>query len=228
VHLNLHETFSTPHGGGGPGAGPVGVKQKLERFLPVPRIIKQKNVYRFDYNYPDSIGKIKATYGNVSVILKAYIYILLMGGNGLTESSEIAVLNANYMKKKLVDSKLYDLPGRELRKHEFVISAERLRSEKGIRALDIAKRLLDYGLHPPTVYFPLIVKEALMIEPTESESKKTLDLYIDTLLRIAQEDASVVKSAPHNTAVQRIDEVSAVKNPILTWKTVENAKEQTA
>lgn len=228
VHLNLHKTFSTPHGGGGPGAGPVGVKQKLERFLPVPRIIKQKNVYRFDYNYPDSIGKIKATYGNVSVILKAYIYILLMGGNGLTESSEIAVLNANYMKKKLVDSKLYDLPGRELRKHEFVISAERLRSEKGIRALDIAKRLLDYGLHPPTVYFPLIVKEALMIEPTESESKKTLDLYIDTLLRIAQEDASVVKSAPHNTAVQRIDEVSAVKNPILTWKTVENAKEQTA
>jgi glycine dehydrogenase subunit 2 len=227
VHLNLHKTFSTPHGGGGPGAGPVGVKQKLERFLPVPRIVKQKNTYRFDYNFPDSIGKIKATYGNVSVILKAYIYILLMGGNGLTESSEIAVLNANYMKKKLVDSKLYDLPGRELRKHEFVISAERLRSTKGIRALDIAKRLLDYGLHPPTVYFPLIVKEALMIEPTESESKKTLDLYIDTLLRIAQEDASLVKGAPHNTVVQRIDEISAVKNPILTWKTIEKAQEQT-
>jgi glycine dehydrogenase subunit 2 len=227
VHLNLHKTFSTPHGGGGPGAGPVGVKQKLERFLPVPRIVKQKNTYRFDYIFPDSIGKIKATYGNVSVILKAYIYILLMGGNGLTESSEIAVLNANYMKKKLVDSKLYDLPGRELRKHEFVISAERLRSTKGIRALDIAKRLLDYGLHPPTVYFPLIVKEALMIEPTESESKKTLDLYIDTLLRIAQEDASLVKGAPHNTVVQRIDEISAVKNPILTWKTIEKAQEQT-
>ncbi len=218
VHLNLHKTFSTPHGGGGPGSGPVGVTEKLGRFLPVPRITKKQNTFCFDYNYPDSIGKIKATYGNISVILKAYIYILLMGGNGLKEASEIAVLNANYMKKKLVDSTLYQLPYRELRKHEFVVSCEQLRSTKGIRALDVAKRLLDYGLHPPTIYFPHIVKEALMIEPTESESKKTLDEYIDILLRIAQEDPDLVKDAPHNTAVQRIDEIGAVKNPILTWK----------
>jgi glycine dehydrogenase subunit 2 len=225
VHLNLHKTFSTPHGGGGPGSGPVGVKQKLERFLPVPWIMKKEGNYYFDYEYPDSIGKIKAAYGNVSVILKAYIYILLMGGNGLKEASEIAVLNANYMKKKLVDSNLYELPYRELRKHEFVISCERLLSNKGIRALDVGKRLLDYGLHPPTVYFPLIVKEAFMIEPTESESKKTLDIYIETLLKIAQEDPTLIKSAPHNTVVRRIDEIGAVKNPIFTWKTLEKPKE---
>jgi glycine dehydrogenase subunit 2 len=225
VHINLHKTFSTPHGGGGPGSGPVGVKQKLERFLPIPRVVKKQHTFCFDYDYPDSIGKIKATYGNISVILKAYIYILLMGEDGLKETSEIAVLNANYMKKKLVDSALYQFPYRELRKHEFVISCEHLLSTRGIRALDIAKRLLDYGLHPPTVYFPLIVKEALMIEPTESESKKTLDVYIDTLLRIAQEDPSLVKNAPHNTVVQRIDETGAVKNPILTWKNMEKLKE---
>ena len=218
VHINLHKTFSTPHGGGGPGAGPVGVKQKLERFLPVPRIVKKQHLYRFDYDYPDSIGKIKAAYGNTSVIIKAYIYVLLMGGNGLKETSEVAVLNANYMRKKLVDSTLYQLPYRELRKHEFVISCEQLLATKGIRALDVAKRLLDYGLHPPTVYFPLIVKEALMIEPTESESKKTLDGYIATLLKIAQEEPDLVKEAPHNTVVRRIDEIGAVKNPILTWK----------
>jgi len=218
VHINLHKTFSTPHGGGGPGAGPVGVKQKLERFLPVPRIVKKQHLYRFDYDYPGSIGKIKAAYGNTSVIIKAYIYVLLMGGNGLKETSEVAVLNANYMRKKLVDSTLYQLPYRELRKHEFVISCEQLLATKGIRALDVAKRLLDYGLHPPTVYFPLIVKEALMIEPTESESKKTLDGYIATLLKIAQEEPDLVKEAPHNTVVRRIDEIGAVKNPILTWK----------
>lgn len=221
VHINLHKTFSTPHGGGGPGAGPVGVKQKLERFLPVPRIVKKQHLYHFDYEYPDSIGKIKAAYGNTSVIIKAYIYVLLMGGNGLKETSEIAVLNANYMRKKLVDSSLYQLPYRELRKHEFVLSCEQLLATKGIRALDVAKRLLDYGLHPPTVYFPLIVKEALMIEPTESESKKTLDGYIETLLKIAQEESNLVKEAPHNTVVRRIDEIGAVKNPVLTWKQVD-------
>jgi glycine dehydrogenase subunit 2 len=177
-----------------------------------------KDSYSFDYNYPHSIGKIKATYGNISVILKAYIYILLMGGNGLTEASDIAVLNANYMKKKLVDSHLYELPFRDLRKHEFVLSGQHLLNMNGIRALDIAKRLLDYGLHPPTVYFPHLVKEALMIEPTETESKKNLDAYIDALVNIAQENPELVKNAPKNTAVRRIDEVGAVKNPILTWK----------
>ena len=139
------------------------------------------------------------------------------GKDGLKEASEIAVLNANYMKKKLVDSKKYDLPCKELRKHEFVISCERLLKEKGIRALDIAKRLLDYGMHPPTVYFPLIVKEALMIEPTESESKKTLDEYIDALIKIAEEEPAVVKDAPSNASVRRVDEAGAIKNPILTW-----------
>ncbi len=218
VHLNLHKTFSTPHGGGGPGSGPIGVQKKLEPFLPIPRIIKNKDTYCFDHNYSQSIGKIKEYYGNFSVLLKAYIYILLMGGNGLKETSEIAVLNANYMKKKLVDSKKYDLPYKELRKHEFVISCERLLKEKGVKALDVAKRLLDYGLHPPTVYFPLIVKEALMIEPTESESKKTIDEYIDALIQIAEENQEIVKNSPNNTSVTRIDEASAVKNLILTWK----------
>jgi glycine dehydrogenase subunit 2 len=220
VHLNLHKTFSTPHGGGGPGSGPIGVKKKLERFLPVPRIVKHKDKYSFDYDIPQSIGKIKAHYGNFPVLLKAYIYILLMGSDGLKESSEIAVLNANYMKKKIVDSKKYDMPYKELRKHEFVVSCENLLNKKGVRALDVAKRLLDYGLHPPTIYFPLIVKEALMIEPTESESKKTLDEYIDVLIKIADEDPEIVKNAPNNTAVKRVDEAGAIKNQILTWKSV--------
>jgi len=218
VHLNVHKTFSTPHGGGGPGAGPIGVQKKLEPFLPVPRIQKQKNQYISSYDYPKSIGKIKGYYGNVSVLLKAYCYCLLMGGDGLQKTSEIAVLNANYMKEHLIKNKMFDMPYRSLRKHEFVISCESLKKTKNIRALDIAKRLLDYGLHPPTIYFPLIVKEALMIEPTESESKDTLDSYIHTLSQIAQEDPESVRKAPSNTPVQRIDEHGAVKNPILTWK----------
>jgi len=224
VHLNLHKTFSTPHGGGGPGAGPIGVKKKLERFLPIPRIVKKNDKYHFNYEYHESIGKIKAFYGNFSVMLKAYIYILLMGNNGLKETSEIAVLNSNYMKKKIVDSKKYEMPYRDLRKHEFVISCEGLRQKKGIRALDIAKRLLDYGLHPPTIYFPLIVKEALMIEPTESESKRSLDKYIETLIKIAGENKDVVKNAPNNTSVKRVDEAGAIKNPILTWKSLQRYK----
>lgn len=221
VHINLHKTFSTPHGGGGPGSGPVGVKKHLEPFLPIPRIIKTKTGYDLSYQHPQSIGKIKSWYGNISAIIKAYTYILLMGADGLTEASEVAVLNANYMKQKLVESGFYDLPFQPLRKHEFVLSAERLLNTKGIRALDIAKRLLDYGLHPPTVYFPHIVKEALMIEPTESESRQTLDEYINALIAIAKEDPAMSKGAPHETAVRRIDEVGAVKTPILTWKTLE-------
>ena len=224
VHLNLHKTFSTPHGGGGPGAGPIGMKKKLEQFLPVPRIVKKNDKYHFNYEYHESIGKIKAFYGNFSVLLKAYIYILLMGNNGLKETSEIAVLNSNYMKKKIVDSKKYEMPYGDLRKHEFVISCEGLRQEKGIRALDVAKRLLDYGLHPPTIYFPLIVKEALMIEPTESESKRSLDKYIETLIKIAGENKDVVKNAPNNTSVKRVDEAGAIKNPILTWKSLQRYK----
>jgi glycine dehydrogenase subunit 2 len=219
VHLNLHKTFSTPHGGGGPGSGPIGVNIKLEKFLPIPRIGKNHDgTFIFDYDAPESIGKIKSFYGNFSVLLKAYIYILMLGGNGLRETSEIAVLNSNYMKKKILNSRRYEMPFKELRKHEFVLSCAKLKREKDIRAVDVAKRLLDNGFHPPTVYFPLIVKEALMIEPTESESKKDLDNYIETLVKIADEPPDVVKNAPNNTPVKRLDEVSATKNPILTWK----------
>jgi glycine dehydrogenase subunit 2 len=217
VHLNLHKTFSTPHGGGGPGSGPVGVKMKLRKFLPIPRICKNDNQYYFNYNHKESIGKIKGFYGNFSVLLKAYIYITLMGKEGLKETSEIAVLNSNYMKEKIIKSKLYDLPFKNLRKHEFVISCEKLKIEKNIRAMDIAKRLLDYGLHPPTIYFPLIVKEALMIEPTESESKRDLDRYIDVLINIAKEDPEIIKNSPINTSVKRVDDVGATKKQILTW-----------
>jgi len=220
VHLNLHKTFSTPHGGGGPGSGPVGVKNKLQKFLPVPRVCKNNNQYYFDYDYKDSIGKIKGFYGNFSVLLKAYIYITLMGKEGLKETSEIAVLNSNYMKEKILKSKLYDLPFKNLRKHEFVISCEKLKVNKNIRALDIAKRLLDYGLHPPTIYFPLIVKEALMVEPTESESKRDLDRYIEALINIAKEDPEIVKNSPNNTSVKRVDDVGATKKPILTWNMI--------
>jgi len=220
VHLNLHKTFSTPHGGGGPGSGPVGVKLKLEKFLPIPRVCKKKERFFFDYDAPESIGKIKGFYGNFSVLLKAFIYILMMGRDGLKETSEIAVLNSNYMKKKIIDKGGYELPYKKLRKHEFVLSCDKLKQEKNIRAMDIAKRLLDYGLHPPTIYFPLIVKEALMIEPTESESKKDLDRYINVLIKIANEDPNIVKNAPNNTPVKRVDEVGATKNPILTWNMI--------
>jgi glycine dehydrogenase subunit 2 len=221
VHLNMHKTFSTPHGGGGPGSGPVGVNIKLEKFLPVPRIAKSEDgKYIFDYDAPNSIGKVKGYYGNFSVLLKSYIYILMMGKEGLKEAAEIAVLNSNYMKKKILENKKYLLPFKQLRKHEFVISCERLKREKNIRAMDIAKRLLDYGLHPPTVYFPLIVKEALMIEPTETESKYDLDKYIEALIKIAEEKPDIVRSSPNNTPVKRIDEVEATKNLILTWKMI--------
>jgi glycine dehydrogenase subunit 2 len=220
VHLNLHKTFSTPHGGGGPGSGPVGVKMKLEKYLPIPRICRDDNRYFLDFDTKDSIGKIKGFYGNFSVLLKAYIYINLMGKDGLKETSEIAVLNSNYMKEKITKSKLYDLPFKKLRKHEFVLSCKKLKQEKNIRAMDVAKRLMDYGLHPPTIYFPLIVKEALMIEPTESESKKDLDNYINALIEIAKENPEIIKNAPTNTSVKRVDEVEATKNKILTWNMI--------
>ena len=222
VHLNLHKTFSTPHGGGGPGSGPVGVSKRLEPFLPVPRVLKKKEGYHLSSDFKKSIGKIKQFYGNISVLLKAYCYIKMMGGNGLSEVSEIAVLNANYMKEKILQqTDAYELPFHQLRKHEFVLSCEKMLKDKGIRAMDIAKHLLDNGIHPPTVYFPLIVKEALMIEPTETESKYDLDQYIDTLCKIAEEDAENVKHAPYNTPVKRVDEVGATKKPVLTWNKIE-------
>ena len=217
VHVNLHKTFSTPHGGGGPGSGPVGVKQRLEPFLPVPRVEEHNGEYFLSYDYEQSIGKIKSFYGNFPVILKAYVYMLLMGGDGLTRASEVAVLNANYLKHRLTQNKAYELPFRKLRKHEFVVSSQPLKAQKDIKALDIAKRLLDYGVHPPTVYFPLIVKEALMIEPTETESKASLDTYVQILHKIAEEDPDIVKAAPTTTPVHRVDEAKAAKEPILTW-----------
>jgi len=215
VHFNLHKTFATPHGGGGPGAGPVGVKKHLEPFLPVPRIIFEEGRYWLDYNEALSIGKVRSFYGNFSVLVRAYAYILRMGGDGLKEASERAVLNSNYLKKKLVPT--YDLPFKDLRKHEFVVSAKRLKEQRDIRALDISKRILDYGAHAPTIYFPSLVEEALMIEPTESESKESLDEYAGILQKIASEEAELVKSSPHNTAMGRVDEVYAAKELVLSW-----------
>ncbi len=218
VHFNLHKTFSTPHGGGGPGSGPVGVSKELARFLPVPMVAREEDVYYLDYERPDSVGKLMGFLGNVGVLLKAYAYIKLMGSDGLRSAAEISVLNSNYLAHRLKGT--YPMPHRELRKHEFVLSGTPLK-EHGLRTLDVAKRLMDYGFHPPTVYFPLIVEEALMIEPTETESKKELDAFADALLSIAEEastDPETLRSAPHNTAVRRVDEVYGARNPVYCWQ----------
>lgn len=218
VHLNLHKTFSTPHGGGGPGSGPVGVKKELVPFLPVPVVEFENNKYCLNYNCPLSIGKIKSFYGNFNVVVKAYAYISSMGPEGLRKVSESAVLNANYIMSKLKE--FYLLPYDRTCMHEFVLSGQK-QKEMGASTLDMAKRLLDFGYHPPTIYFPLIVKEALMIEPTETESRETLDEFIDAMIQIAREvetDIETVKSAPHNTPVLRLDEAGAARNPILKWK----------
>jgi len=216
VHFNLHKTFATPHGGGGPGAGPVGVKKHIEPFLPVPRIVRKNGRFGLDYDRPDSIGKVRPFFGNFAVLVRAYSYILRMGGDGLKEASEKAVLSSNYMKEKLKG--VFDLPFKDLRKHEFVISTKKLKEQKDVRALDVAKRLLDYGLHAPTIYFPSLVEEALMIEPTETETKETMDQYVDVLKKIADENPMLIRSAPHNTSARRIDEVYAAKEAILSWR----------
>jgi glycine dehydrogenase subunit 2 len=215
VHLNLHKTFGTPHGGGGPGSGPVGVKKELVPFLPVPLAEFDGERYRLDYDRPLSIGRVRSFNGNFGVILRAYAYIRTMGPDGLRKVSENAVLNANYLMHRLKGH--FDLPYERTCMHEFVLSYGRHR-ETGVRTLDIAKRLLDFGFHPPTVYFPLIVSEAMMIEPTETESLETLDLFADTLISIAEEaenDPERVKSAPHKTYTSRLDEVKAARNPVL-------------
>lgn len=218
VHVNLHKTFGTPHGGGGPGSGPIGVKKTLARFLPSPTVEYNGNRYFLNYDMPDSIGKVKAFYGNFGVVLKAYAYILSMGAGGLKQASEDAVLNANYIMNKL--KKYYHLPYDRICKHEFVLSGVRQKG-KGVSTLDITKRLLDFGMHPPTVYFPLIVKEALMVEPAETESIEALDEFVETMIRIAQEvetDPERVKQAPHETVVGRLDDVLAARKPRLRWK----------
>ncbi|MFA4967289.1 MAG: aminomethyl-transferring glycine dehydrogenase subunit GcvPB [Candidatus Margulisiibacteriota bacterium] len=218
AHFNLHKTFSTPHGGGGPGSGPVGVNKKLEPFLPIPRVVKDTPRYALVTDYEKSIGKVHSFYGNINVIIKAYAYIRGLGAKGLKEVSEKAVENANYMMNRLKE--YYYLPYDRACQHEFVISAKWQKEKYGVKALDIAKRLIDYGFHPPTIYFPLIVEEALMIEPTESESKATLDAFCDTMIKIAKEcetDPDVVKTAPHNTPVRRLDEAKAAREPDLRY-----------
>jgi glycine dehydrogenase subunit 2 len=221
AHLNLHKTFASPHGGGGPGAGPICVKEGLAEFLPIPRIKRsekgKEERYLLDYNHPKSIGKIHSYFGNWGVIIRAYCYLLLMGKD-LKEATEGAVLNANYLKQRITQSGWYLEPSKGICKHEFVLSCKRLLEEKGVRALDIAKRLLDYGVHPPTIYFPLIVPECLMIEPTETESKSDLDNYAKALISIAQEEPKILKDAPISTLVKRVDELQAARKPLLTWK----------
>ncbi|MFB9753170.1 aminomethyl-transferring glycine dehydrogenase subunit GcvPB [Paenibacillus hodogayensis] len=216
VHLNLHKTMSTPHGGGGPGAGPVGVKQKLIPFLPAPNVARRADgTYYLDADYPQSIGRVKGFYGNFGILVRAYTYIRTLGGEGLRQVSENAVLNANYMMKRLAP--YYDVPFDRPCKHEFVMSGKR-QKKLGVRTLDIAKRLLDFGYHPPTIYFPLNVEECIMIEPTETESKETLDGFIDTMIQIAQEveeTPDLVVNAPYTTVVKRLDETQAARKPVL-------------
>ncbi len=213
VHVNLHKTFATPHGSGGPGAGPVGVAARLLDYLPVSRVVKRRdNTYILDYDYPKSIGYIAPFYGNFGVCLKACAYILMLGGEGLRQASDHAVLNANYLMNQLKD--IYELPFKRVCMHEFVLSARRMQNEHNIRAVDIAKGLIDEGFHPPTVYFPLIVPEALMIEPTETESKETLDRFVAAMRRIAgkaKEKPESLRQAPASTPVGRPDEVRAAR-----------------
>lgn len=217
MHYNLHKTFSTPHGGGGPGAGPVAVCEKLEKYLPVPIVKMRGNDYYLDYDRPESIGKVKGFYGNVGVLIRAWTFIRMMGGEGLTRASEMAVLNASYIRSRIQEK--YPVPFRKPEnrtKHEFVASATFLK-EKGGSAKDVSKRLVDMGLHPPTNYFPLIVDEALMIEPTESETMEELDKFSDALLEIAESTPEEFIRAPSNSTVSRVDEVLAAKKLILNW-----------
>lgn len=218
VHINLHKTFSTPHGGGGPGSGPVGVKERLVPFLPKPLVALRDGKYILDNDRPLSIGRVRSFYGNFGVLVKAYSYILSLGANGLREVSENAVLNANYLMQHL--KKLFQLPYDRLCMHECVFSGIN-HHDQGVATLDIAKRLLDYGYHPPTIYFPLIVQEAFMLEPTETESKETLDRFIEALHSIVEEiktNPELVHTAPHNTPIQRLDEVGAARNPVVRYK----------
>ena len=215
VHFNLHKTFATPHGGGGPGAGPVGVRRTLEDYLPVPRIIERDGRYELENDRPKSIGKVRAFFGNYAVLVRAYTYIRMLGGNGLVSVSENAVVNSNYLKENLKD--LFEMPYGDLRKHEFVLSG-RLLKKKGLRTMDFAKRLLDYGFHAPTVYFPLIVEEAIMIEPTETESKDTLDEFVRACRTIMSESPEILLSAPLCTSVKRVNESKAARDMVFSWK----------
>jgi glycine dehydrogenase subunit 2 len=216
MHYNVHKTFTGPHGAGGPGAGPNAVRANLAPYLPVP--IVQKNAdgeFTLDYDRPKSIGRVRSFFGNVGILLRGYCYIRTLGPQGLREVSENAVLNANYLLSRVKHA--FDVPHGDRCMHEFVASAKNLRREKKISAMEIAKRLLDFGYHAPTIYFPLVVPEALMIEPTETESRETLDAFADTLLQIKDEDPAMLHDAPHTLGISRPDEVKAAKEPILRW-----------
>jgi glycine cleavage system P protein (glycine dehydrogenase) subunit 2 len=218
VHINLHKTFSQPHGGGGPGGGPIAVRDVLEPYLPVPAVVRDGDRYRYDYDRPQSIGRVRGFAGPFGVFVRSYAFIRSWGP-ALREMSEVAVLNANYLLARLRDA--YELPYDRLCMHEFVLSARRLKREHGVSALDVAKRLMDYGFHPPTIYFPLVVPEALMIEPTETEAKETLDAFADAMIAIAREaaeDPETVKGAPHGRVVGRLDEVKAAKRAIVRYR----------
>ena len=218
VHYNVHKTFSTPHGGGGPGAGPIAVIEALEPYLPVPVIVKRDGRYALEYDRPRSIGRVRSFFGNFGVLVKAYSYIRALGPDGLREVSETAVLHANYLMHRL--EPYFELPFKRFCKHEFVLSGSR-QKEHGVQTLDIAKRLLDYGMHAPTIYFPLIVEEAIMVEPTETEPKEVLDAFVEAMIAIAEEaekEPEVVKEAPHNTVVSRLDETRAARQPNLRWR----------
>lgn len=218
VHFNIHKTFSTPHGGGGPGSGPIGVKKHLRDFLPVPIVEKDNDRYYLEYDLPHTLGKVKDFYGHFGILVRAYTYILSMGSDGLKKASTIAVLNANYMANKL--KKDFFLPIDTLYKHEFVLGGLKDTLSE-VTTLDIAKRLLDLGYHPPTVYFPLIINQAIMIEPTETESKETLDEFIAAMIQIAreaEENPQILKEAPHDTIVSRPDETRAARFPVLKYE----------
>lgn len=217
MHFNLHKTFSTPHGGGGPGSGPVGVVEALQPFMPVPQVVKVGDDYRLDFDRPQSIGRVKAFNGHFSILVRAYTYILSMGGEGLKRATELAVLNANYVRARLEN--VYDLPYKQRSLHEVVFSENNL--ENDCHTLDVAKRLIDYGFHPPTIYFPMVIKGALMIEPTETESKQALDEFCDALLAIAKEaevNPELLKQAPVRAKVKRLDEAMAARKPKLRWE----------
>ena len=217
MHMNLHKTFSTPHGGGGPGAGPLAVKEVLAPFLPVPLISRTEDTYNLDYDRPLSIGKVRSFYGNFLICVRAYAYILALGGSGLRRVSENAVLNANYLRKKLEED--YHLPVKTETLHECVFT-DRKQHGYGVSTLDIAKRLIDYGYHPPTIYFPLVVSGALMVEPTETESLQTLDRFVDAMhaiAREAREKPDLLKNAPGLSKITRVDEVAAARKPVLRW-----------
>lgn len=218
MHLNLHKTFSTPHGGGGPGAGPVLVKSHLEPFLPIPRIVNKDGAFHLDTNFMDSIGKVHSFYGNFKILARAYTYLLAYGSDHIRNVAEHSVLNANYVKTQLKDT--YHLPYDRPVMHEVIFS-DKVQNKFDVRTLDIAKRLMDYGFHPPTIYFPLIVPGAMMIEPTESESMETLDSFVNAMKQIALEaetQPDLVRNAPYTTKITRLDEAEAARKPVLRWK----------